>query len=65
MTSVKPKAISVREAATMLGISRAYAYRGVDEGWLPGIRLGRRIVIPLAAVERLLENAGAGSATNG
>ena len=46
--------VSVEEAASMLGISRALAYTLVNRSELPSIRLGRRRVIPLAALERVL-----------
>jgi excisionase family DNA binding protein len=34
----------------LLGISRAFAYELVARGELPVIRLGRRIVVPKAAL---------------
>lgn len=39
-------AISVREAVTRLGISRALGYQAVQNGDIPSIRVGRRILIP-------------------
>lgn len=47
-------ALSVPDAATLLGISRAHAYELVARGELPHLRLGRRIVIPRVALEALL-----------
>lgn len=47
--------VSVPEAARILDIARGTAYRGVQEGWLPAIRLGRRLVVPIAALEELLQ----------
>ena len=48
-------AISVSEAARRLGLSRSSAYRAVDRGELPVIRLGRhRILVPVRALERLV-----------
>jgi len=41
---------SVAEAGELLGISRAFAYDLVARGDLPVIRLGRRIVVPKAAL---------------
>ena len=41
---------SVAEAGELLGISRAFAYELVARGDLPVIRLGRRIVVPKAAL---------------
>jgi len=48
-------ALSVEEAAELLGISRSLAYELAARGQLPVLRLGRRLVIPRAALERLLD----------
>ena len=48
--------VSVEEAASALGISRASAYRAAARDELPAIRIGRRIVIRRAALEQLLKN---------
>lgn len=45
---------TVEEAATMLGISRAFAYEAVGRGEIPHIRIGRRILVPRSALDRLL-----------
>ena len=50
--------LTVPEAGEMLGISRAQSYLMVKRGVLPVIKLGRRIVVPKAALEKMLENAG-------
>lgn len=47
---------SVDEAAVVLGIGRNLAYTGVHEGWLPAIRVGRRLLVPRKALEDLLAN---------
>ncbi|MHB8438522.1 MAG: helix-turn-helix domain-containing protein [Acidimicrobiales bacterium] len=52
--------LSVEEAAEALGISRALAYEAVRRGEIPNIRIGRRILVPRSALDRLLagsENA--------
>ena len=49
---------SVAEAGALLGISRAFAYELVARGELPVIRLGRRRLVPKAALEALLETDG-------
>jgi excisionase family DNA binding protein len=46
--------LTVEEAARLLGISRAFAYEAVNAGSIPSIRIGRRILVPKAALERLL-----------
>lgn len=45
---------SIDETAHRLGISRAHAYELVARGDLPSLRLGRRIVVPVRAIEALL-----------
>lgn len=44
---------SVAEAGALLGISRAFAYELVARGELPVIRLGRRRLVPKAALSAL------------
>ncbi len=46
--------LTVEEAATLLGISRAFAYEAVGRGEVPSIRIGRRILVPKAALQRLV-----------
>jgi excisionase family DNA binding protein len=46
---------SVEEAGRLLGISRSLAYELVNRGDIPSIRLGRRIVVPRQALDRLLD----------
>ena len=46
--------MSVEEAARALGCGRNAAYQAVRSGQIPSIRLGRRIVVPRAALEQLL-----------
>jgi excisionase family DNA binding protein len=47
--------ISVEEAGRLLGISRGLAYMLVNRGDIPSVRLGRRIVVPRRALDRLLD----------
>jgi len=47
--------VSVPEAAKMLGISKNSAYNAVARGSVPSLRIGKRIVVPLAALRRILE----------
>ena len=49
--------LTVPEAARVLGIGRNVAYQAAASGEIPTIKIGRRIVVPRAALERLLENA--------
>jgi excisionase family DNA binding protein len=61
-TNGKRKTITVTEAAVWLGISRQTAYQEVKTGAIPSIRLGRRILVPVHALEAML--AGVGGTTS-
>ncbi len=50
--------LSVEAAGKLLGVSRPTAYKLAKAGQIPTLRLGRRIVVPKAALEKLLLNAG-------
>ena len=56
---------TVEEAAKLLGISRAFAYEPVKRGDIPSMRIGRRILVPKAALERFLAEAPHKSQNNG
>lgn len=60
---VERQTLTVDEAATYLGISRWLAFELVKRGELPTVRIGqRRLVVPRAALDRMLEGAqGAGA----
>ena len=49
-----PLTMSVTAAARALGISRGLAYELVHRGELPAVRLGRRLLVPVAALDRLV-----------
>lgn len=51
-------ALSVEEARSILGLSRGLIYQAVRSGQIPSIRIGRRILIPSAALDRMLRTAG-------
>ncbi len=48
-------ALTVDETAARLGISRPTAYEGVRTGTIPSVKIGRRILVPIAALERMLQ----------
>jgi len=58
----EPLALSVVDAARMLGISRTLAYEAVARGELPSVRVGRRIVVPRRALHEFLETSEEGTA---
>jgi excisionase family DNA binding protein len=45
---------TVEEAARLLGISRTLAYRLVQSGQLPSFKVGKRRLVPVAAVETFI-----------
>jgi len=49
--------ISIPEAALMLGISRNLAYELVKRHELPIVKLGKRLVIPKVALQKMLEGS--------
>ena len=62
----EPLTLSVEEAANALGIGRGSAYELIRTGQLRTVRVGRRVLIPKAAVREFLcltpeENAPAQS----
>ena len=46
----------IEEAGRLLGIGRNQAYEAAHRGDFPTIRIGRRLLVPKAALDRLLEN---------
>jgi excisionase family DNA binding protein len=61
MDSNRRQALTVPEAAEILGISRGLAYELVSRGDIPALRLGRRLVVPRKAIEAMLGEATEGS----
>jgi excisionase family DNA binding protein len=48
----------VGEAGRLLGIGRNAAYEAARRGDIPTIRLGRRLLVPKAALDRMLNGEG-------
>lgn len=46
--------LTVGETAEYLRIGRNAAYEAVRRGEIPSLRIGRRIVVPRAALDRML-----------
>lgn len=53
----KRKTMTVPEAAEVLGISRNHAYEAAARGEIPSIRIGKRIVVPIDALNRMIAAA--------
>ncbi len=48
--------LSIEEAAEALGISRTHAYTLARTGTLPTISLGHRKVVPVCALEKMIDD---------
>ena len=48
------KVITVVEAGRMLGLGRSAAYAAANRGEIPTLRFGRKLVVPVAELERLV-----------
>jgi excisionase family DNA binding protein len=46
---------TVEEVAQLLGISRSFACEAVQRGEIPSMRIGRRSLVPKAALQRFLD----------
>jgi len=52
---MEPLVLTVEQARKLLGLSRGLMYQAINNGQIPSLRIGRRILIPCAALDRLLE----------
>lgn len=52
--------MSVEEAAELLGIGRSLAYQAARTGEIPTIRIGRRLLVPIRALEQVLLESSRG-----
>jgi excisionase family DNA binding protein len=59
MSEDKRLTLTVPEAAERLGISRNAAYEAAQRGEIPSIRVGKRLLVPRAAFEKLLAGEAA------
>lgn len=57
-TEARIRTISVPEAGRALGLGRNGSYAAAERGDMPSIRIGRRLRVPLVALEKLLADAG-------
>jgi len=46
--------LTVTEAGGFLGLGKSSAYQAVHRGDIPTIRLGRRLLVPTAALRQML-----------
>lgn len=49
--------MTVPEAGKLLGLSRGSAYAAAAAGEIPTLRMGKRLLVPIAALDRMLAGA--------
>lgn len=54
---MEKKVLSIKEACEVLGIGRSSFVKLVANGTIASIRLGRRILIPVVALDRIIDGA--------
>lgn len=54
MNTETRKVLSVVEAGLILGLGRSAAYAAANRGEIPTLRFGRKLVVPVAELERLV-----------
>jgi excisionase family DNA binding protein len=50
---------TISEVAKLLGIGRSAAYEAARTGQIPIIRIGKRLIVPAVALDRMLAGAEA------
>ena len=55
-----PDTLTVEEAGSVLRLGRNSMYEGIRRKEIPAIKIGRRLLVPKAAIERLLNVASVG-----
>jgi len=58
MQNSKRLTLTVKETSELLGLSRNSTYQGILTGEIPHVKVGKRILIPRIALERMLAEAG-------
>jgi excisionase family DNA binding protein len=55
----RPRVLTVEEAGAILRLSRSAAWTAVWNGQIPTLRIGKRVLVPTEALDKLLAGAGA------
>jgi excisionase family DNA binding protein len=58
LSDLAERVLTVREAARLLGVAERTYYSAAARGEVPARRIGRRLVVPGAALARFLEEGG-------
>ena len=57
------KVLTIMEVAAELGISKGTAYEAARTGAIPTIRIGKRLIVPRVAFDKMLAQAGESEAS--
>ena len=60
MATIERAAVSVEAAAVLLSVSRSMAWRMVNSGELRSVRAGKRVLVPMSAINEFLGDSGTG-----
>jgi excisionase family DNA binding protein len=52
------RTLSVPEAGRILGLAPGAAYRAARNGFIPAIRIGGKVLVPIDALNKLLNETG-------
>ncbi len=61
-TDLECAMLTVEQAAKRLGISRGLAYEAARRGDIPAVRIGKRLLVPVAALQTFIERTQRGAA---
>ena len=50
--------LTVNQTSKLLGLSRNSTYQGILAGEIPSLKVGKRILVPIAALTAMLAEAG-------
>ena len=63
--TTKRLTMTIPEAAEKLGIGRNQGYEAAHNGQIPTIKIGKRLLVPVTALETKLLNASGASSNRG
>jgi excisionase family DNA binding protein len=58
VASIQRRTLTVEEAGRILGLGRSAAYAAVKRGEIPAIAIGRKLLVPVDRLERMLAGEG-------
>lgn len=56
--SIEPLAVSVEETARLTGLGRTFLFALLKDGRLRSLKVGRRRLVPIEAIQELMRKVG-------